>query len=230
MELRTPIDGLIRFDRISSKTMNIPNWDEAVAVIQQALRTNPGIRLKASKVGSNYQGRRGLMVVDCVASRQRKYKEYVVPKLLPQYEAKAMDLSLKSLASKSPSWLPLRSGEAMTMKKVAKQLLQYGESVGLRDEEEICVTWAADSRATEELVQIKGIGPALLQYLRMLCGADSLKVDIRVIENLAKTGLPVNWFTPDGVLELCKELAKEANCSLIELDQVLWHIEFKGQN
>lgn len=230
MEPRTLIDGLNRFDRISSRAMNIPNWDEAVAVIQQALRTNPGIRLKASKVGNIYQSRRGLMVVDCVASRQRKYREYVVPKLLPKYEARAKDLSLKSLAAKSPSWLPLRGGEAMTMKNVAKQLLQYGESVGLRDEEEICVNWATDFKAIEELAQIKGIGPALLQYLRMLCGADSLKVDIRVLDSLAKTGLPVDWFTPNGVLALCKELAREANCSLIELDQVLWHIEFKNQN
>jgi len=30
VELRTPIDGFIRFDQISSKTINIPNWDEAV--------------------------------------------------------------------------------------------------------------------------------------------------------------------------------------------------------
>lgn len=209
--------------------MKIPNWNEAVSAIQQLLLANPEIRLKASRIGNIYQGRRGLMVVDCVASRQRKYKEYVVPKLLPQYESRAKDLSLKSLASKSPSWLPLRSGEALTMKKVARQLLAHGEKVGLRDEEEICINWATEGQAHEELTQIKGIGPALLQYLRMLCGADSLKVDVRVMDNLGKLGLPITWFSPEGVLGLCGELAREANCTLIELDQVLWNINLQSQ-
>ena len=162
-------------------------------------------------------------MVDVVASRQRRYDTYVVPKILPLYESKAKNLSLLSLSLKSPKWLPLRDGEADTMKLLAKALIDFGKSKKLSDEEDIVKEWAEDEDASQEVLDIKGIGPALLQYLRMRSGADSLKVDVRVIEELSKIGLPAHWFTTDGLLELCKEIAEEAKCSLLELDQVLWH-------
>jgi hypothetical protein len=74
-------------------------------------------------------------------------------------------------------------------------------------------------------LDIKGIGPALLQYLRMRSGADSVKIDVRVMEELKNLRLPVEWFSSDGLLQICTELAKEASCSLVELDQVLWHLQ-----
>jgi hypothetical protein len=57
----------------------------------------------------------------------------------------------------------------------------------------------------------------------MCSGADSLRVAVRFIEALSELGIPAHWFTPDGLLKLCKEIAAEAKCSLGELDQVLWH-------
>ena len=203
--------------------MNIPNWDDAVSAVRDCLRRNPNISLKAREYGNIYRNKRGLMVVDVVASRQRKYDTYVVPKLLPLYESKANGLSLLSLSSKAPKWLPLREGEADTMKLLAKTILNYGKSKSLNGEEEIVKKWAEDETAFQEVLDIKGIGPALLQYLRMRSGADSLKVDVRVIEGLRELGIPAHWFTSDGLLELCKEIAAEAKCSLLELDQVLWH-------
>jgi hypothetical protein len=203
--------------------MKIPNWDVAVSAVRDCLRRNPNLSLKAREYGGIYRGKRGLMVVDVVASRQRKYDTYVVPKILPLYESKASNLSLLSLSSKSPKWLPLREGEADTMKLLAEALIDFGESKELTDEEQIVKVWAEDEAASQEVLDIKGIGPALLQYLRMRSGADSLKVDVRVIEELSGLGIPAHWFTSDGLLELCKEIAREARCSLLELDQVLWH-------
>ena len=203
--------------------MNIPNGSEAVSAVRECLRKNPNLSLKAKEYGNIYRGKRGLMVVDVVASRQRRYDTYVVPKILPLYESKANNLSLLSLSLKSPKWLPLRDGEADTMKLLAKALIDFGKSKKLSDEEDIVKEWAEDEDASQEVLDIKGIGPALLQYLRMRSGADSLKVDVRVIEELSKIGLPAHWFTTDGLLELCKEIAEEAKCSLLELDQVLWH-------
>jgi len=109
------------------------------------------------------------------------------------------------------------------MKLLAEALIDFGKSKELTDEEQIVKVWAEDEAASQEVLDIKGIGPVLLQYLRMRSGADSLKVDVRVIEELSGLGIPAHWFTSDGLLELCKEIAKEARCSLLELDQVLWH-------
>jgi hypothetical protein len=205
--------------------VDIPNWNDAVEQVKRVLVFDKEVKKKARDYGLIYKNRRGLMVVDVVASRQRKYLEYVVPKLLPQYEAKAADLSLLSLAKKAPIWMPLRTGEAKVMQSVAKVLLDFGSRGGIEDENDICLAWAEDSSAHSFILDIKGIGPALLQYLRMRSGADSVKIDIRVIEELKNLRLPVEWFTPDGLLQICTELAKEAVCSLVELDQVLWHLQ-----
>jgi hypothetical protein len=204
--------------------VDIPNWNYAIKQVRRVLGSDKEVKKKAQEYGLIYRNRRGLMVVDVVASRQRKYLEYVVPKLLPQYEAKAADLSLLSLAKKAPIWMPLRTGEAKVMQSVAKVLLDFGDRGGIKDENDICLTWAEDSSAHSDILDIKGIGPALLQYLRMRSGADSVKIDVRVMEELKNLHLPVEWFTSDGLLQICSELAKEANCSLVELDQVLWHL------
>ena len=203
--------------------MKVPNLNNAAEEIRRDLGNNPSLKSRALEYGNVYKGARGLMVVDVVASRQRRYDSYVVAKLLPKYKDKAKDLSLSALATKPPNWLPLRDGEAETMVSIARALLDYGESKRIKDEDSIVYSWANDENAMQIILDIKGIGPALLQYLRMRCGADSLKVDVRVMEELATLGIPVRWFTADGILELCKEIAKEANCTMLELDQVLWH-------
>jgi len=82
--------------------MKIPNWDVAVSAVRDSLRRNPNLSLKAREYGSIYRGKRGLMVVDVVASRKRRYDTDVVPRILPLYESKASNLSLLSLSSKSP--------------------------------------------------------------------------------------------------------------------------------
>jgi len=69
-----------------------------------------------------------------------------------------------------------------------------------------------------------GIGPALLEYLRMLCGTDGLKGNVRVIDGLTALELPMELFTAEGVLALAVQLSREIPRSLIELDQCLWHV------
>ena len=202
--------------------MEIPNWPKVVQTVQLTLKRNSDLIEVVNQLPQKYQDRRGLMIVDCVTSRQRKYDEYVVKKLLPLYESKAKDLSVKALSERAPDWMPLRDGEAQTMKLVAKKLLKYGEGKS-KDENTICKLWAEDSSAHADVLDIKGIGPALLQYLRMLSGANTLKVDVRIIDELQKMGVPVDWFTTDGLLRLCENLAADAGCTLVELDQVLWH-------
>ena len=202
----------------------LANWDKAVSTIRTGLEDNPDIRLKAGTLSGTYVGKRGLMVVDVVGSMRRKYKEYVVPKLLPSYVEKAADLSLATLASTPPVWMKLKTGEAGVMTLVARGLIAHGKANGLVSEDEICNHWAASGNYGSEIIDIKGIGPALHEYLRMLCGADTLKVDVRVINGLVGLGINANLFTSDGLLEVCKAIAKDVGCTLTELDQILWHL------
>lgn len=204
--------------------MDIPGIENAISEIKKVLVDNPDVKNDAWALPRLYVGKRGLMVVDVVASRQRMYEKYVKPTLLPTYERKAKDLSLASLSETAPTWMKLRNGEAVVMMEVAQHILGYGETIGTTTEDELCKVWADDIKFSSQVLDIKGIGPALYQYLRMLCGADTLKSDLRVKRGLEKLGLPVNWFTDDGVLELCKVLAKGAECSMVELDQCLYKV------
>lgn len=204
--------------------MEVPGYGPAVETLRNTLSSHPELKEKAAGLGILYQGRRGLMVVDVIASRQRRYETYVVPKLLPMYESKATDLSLGSLARNQPYWLPLRHEEAKTMSAVAEKILSFGIAQQLINEDEICRAWSTDSEALIQMREVFGVGPALLEYLRMLCGADSLKVDIRVINGLKALGIETDWFTPEGVLALAVELSRDVPCTLVELDQCLWQV------
>ena len=204
--------------------MQIPGKEMAIVEIKKVLARFPEVTFDAQQLPKLYIGKRGLMVVDVVASRQRKYDEYVKPKLLPTYVAKATDLSLSTLSNNAPTWMKLRDGEALVMKKVAEEILTYSKLGNVSDEDELCRVWADDKIYSSRVLEIKGIGPALYQYLRMLCGADSLKSDLRVKRGLKKLGLPVEWFTDEGVLALCEMLAREVGCSLVELDQCLYKV------
>jgi len=68
---------------------------------------------------------------------------------------------------------------------------------------------------------VRGIGPALFAYMRMRCGADALKPDLRVRNALRSVGLAV----PSGeheILVLARALAQEIGISALQLDQLLW--------
>jgi len=204
--------------------MEIPGKDKAIKEIRKALDNYPDVKIAARQLPRLYIGQRGLMVVDVVASRQRKYEEYVKPKLLPTYVDRAKDLSLASLADKAPTWMKLRVGEALVMTQVAKQIIEYSKIISGTSEDELCKAWAEDKAYSSQVLEIKTIGPVLYQYLRMLCGADSLKSDLRVKRGLQKLGLPIQWFSDEGVLELCMVLANEIGCTLVELDQCLYKV------
>jgi hypothetical protein len=204
--------------------MVIPGKENAINEIRKVLVNYPDVKIAARQLPRLYIGQRGLMVVDVVASRQRKYEEYVKPKLLTTYVERAKDLSLASLADKAPTWMKLRVGEALVMKQVAQQIIKYSKNISGTGEDELCKAWAEDKAYSSQVLEIKGIGPALYQYLRMLCGADSLKSDLRVKRGLQKLGLPIHWFSDEGVLELCMVLANEIGCTLVELDQCLYKV------
>ena len=67
---------------------------------------------------------------------------------------------------------------------------------------------------------MRGIGPALFAYMRLRSGADTVKVDLRVIRRLRAAGLEV----PDTTsgLVLCQALAAELGIRTAELDKLLW--------
>ena len=208
---------------MKSLASEIPNWEFAVNEIKRFLVAKPELELKAKSFGEIYRGKRGLMVVDVICSKQRNYEKRVLNDLLPKYIENTKDLSLKTLAANAPTFLKIMSAEPRTMQDVAIKLLEFGDKNKIIDEDEVCKQWA-NSETYWTLLQIKGMGPVLLEYLRMLCGVDTIKLDVNVGKALAKLGIKTLGYPTDIVVKVCHYLAKEIGCSLIALDQALFYL------
>jgi hypothetical protein len=199
-------------------------------ILRDEMLAFPEFEVKAQEFGDIYRDRRGAMVVDVVASRQRNYLKVVLLKIVRDFE-NAQPSTLASLASNPPTYLKLRNGEVQTMVNVAIELLAFGERSNLTNENEICCNWAmlpstyeSDNADLENfaIAEISGIGPALLEYLRMRSGGNSLKMDVRVKNSLRAIGVPVDYLSDRGVYAVCQTISKELGISMLELDQILW--------
>lgn len=175
-----------------------------------------------------YQGRRAAMVFDVVYSRTRRYQARV----LPQVDAFSQEEAARSLSTLTQrgtgSIRGLRQREEQTMQEVAAALLRSGEDAGLDDDDEICQHWARYSDVgmayglDPYLGKIRGIGLALFHYLRMRCGADTLKPDRRVGAALERFGFPVKTTSQDQIYAVGMGAAADCGISPLVLDQLLW--------
>ena len=189
--------------------------------VAESLRTNPG---------SNYQGRRGSMVIDAICSRQRKYCTRVLP-LVAKWESANPTPTLAHLSESSLDELKrlgLLDSEPQTLVDVATGFLKFGQDRNIRDEDQIVKQWALDVQELRHFTKldpyvgsVPGVGPALFAYIRMLCGVDALKVDLRVNKALRQLGTYVPADTT-ATLHLCELYAEDLGISLRELDRLLY--------
>lgn len=208
-----------------------PEYKQGLSELSDFLKTNYDqlCQRMLSNELTSFINRRGSMVVDVVTSRQRKYEARVVP-LVAKWEKFAGGSSLEILSRQGipTKTFGLRSEEEETITSIARNFLEFGKSLNIRDENEICARWAnevEDMRFAFELDpvvgSVKGIGLALFNYMRMLSGSDTIKPDVRVKKKLEQLGfhLPKNDIS---VMYLCEIIARDLKISLIELDQLLW--------
>lgn len=205
---------------------------EAIAnQVRQVLPDATDLLASAGRLVKLYEGARGYMLVDVVASRRRNYDTRVVGPngILTKYRALAPAGSIAELARAPLDGIGLMESEPETLRVLAAKFAELQTSLGTSNEEETCLAWgrlpSGDPRVSSFL-EVHGIGPALLEYLRMLCGADTIKVDVRVLKNLESLGLPVSELQVSGVYRACQEIAAKAGCTLTELDQLLWNLAF----
>jgi hypothetical protein len=168
------------------------------------------------------------MVLDVVTSRQRNYRQRVLP-LVHRWEADNEYHSLRwlSLHEPDPERYGLRRGEPQTITSVARNMAALADDLGL-DDDKACKQWADSVAGLEHSPSldpiagaIPGIGPALFSYLRMRSGSDALKPDLRVRNGLRHLG----FHTPTdehAILVVAQAAATEAGIGLSVLDQLLW--------
>jgi hypothetical protein len=206
-----------------------PEWSDAVnALAELADRRGDDAKAAAREYGLVYADRRGAMVFDVVASRQRNYKRRVLP-MVDDWVTSVSAPTLAALAADPPdaSHFGLTRGEPATMREVAANLLALTRHLAL-SEDDACKRWGDDVRALEHahdldpvVGKVAGIGPALFAYMRMRCGSDALKPDVRVGRGLRRLGFQV---PADGhsILVVARAAAAEIGFDLLALDQLLW--------
>lgn len=169
------------------------------------------------------------MVVDAVCSRRRNYQERVLP-MVDKWESASRDGSLESLIIGviDDRQLGLMAGEAETLRQVARGLRLFGEMNNSDSDDSACLGWA---NAVEDVRyvpgvdpfvgSVKGIGPALFAYLRILCGVDAIKPDVRVRHKLESFGFDL----PKSDIELmhiCELFADDLGIHRRIFDMMLW--------
>ena len=205
------------------------DWEAAVGKLRALAESGADrAREAATEYAQVYAGRRGAMVIDVVASRQRRYTSRVLP-LVARWLERNPNPSLASLAEGEidPTEYGLQAGEPITMRTVARNLHTFCMEVG-SNEDDGCLTWAESVRGLEHAPKldpvvggVKGIGPALFAYLRMRCGADALKPDLRVVRGLRELGFDIPA-DEHSVMVVARGASAEVDLTLLELDQLLW--------
>ncbi|MDP7724173.1 hypothetical protein [Mycobacterium sp. TY814] len=214
-----------------------PAWGPAVVRLK-TLKESRGARAEAAAADyvGVYAGRRGAMIVDVVASRQRRYEKRVRP-LVAEWLAANDEHSIAALDQNrlGAAQYGLSAAEVETIATVARGFREFAEREGLTDsaeEDRLCRLWAERygpfehaPRLDPVVGSVKGIGLALWSYMRMRSGANALKVDVRVRKALARLGFSVPADSDHAVLVIVKAVAQEVGLSLLVLDQLLWEAQ-----
>ncbi len=206
-------------------------WAQAMGALQEIFQED-GMEAekRAADLATRYEGARALAVIDVVASRQRLYQTRVLP-MVDAYRGSRDDHGLRQLRDRSPNdILKLRTSqdEGGVMQRVAGGLVAFAEDHGLESDDSACRQWAhwvdpvAHAPKLDPYVgSIKGIGPALFAYLRLLSGADTLKPDVQTKKVLGTLGFDVPD-EPSALLLVAEVAASELGISMAALDQLLW--------
>ena len=208
-------------------------WADGVGNLRKIADAH-GAEAEADAEGyaSVYDARRGAMVVDVVASRQRTYTTRV-KRIVADWEGANEQHTISWLAEHPLNAVQfgLSDAEVVTIHNVARNLRDFAANaqlLGPHGEDAACRLWADECGELEHAPRldpivgtVKGIGLALFAYMRMRSGADAIKPDVRVTKALRKLGFVV----PDddhAVLILAKAAATEIGVSRLVLDQLLW--------
>lgn len=206
-----------------------PEWATAVHELRiRAEKHGVAASEAARDYAQVYAGRRGAMVFDVVASRQRRYEKRVLP-LVERWASAHPPGTLAVMATSPPvtGAYGLLASEPHTMRTIARNLVDLANRLGV-DEDRACLTWAENVRGLEHahgldpvVGAVNGIGPALFAYLRMRCGADALKPDVRVAKGLRALGFQVPS-DQHSIMVVARAAAAEIDFDLLALDQLLW--------
>jgi len=190
------------------------------------------IRSKEGEFGQGYDFK--LILVDVCLAWRRKYNTPVIPRIKDisrRYsEVKTLE-ELKGLIEKlgdsfnKEFWNFDSDMRKDMLYSLTCELLEYKKKHKIDGDLEAMKAWArrADIKNHNKGINgrpIKGLGIANFQYLRMLCGVDTVKPDGHIIKGMETA---VNHSVkPYEAVKLLEAVSLKIKKSMLELDQLLW--------
>ncbi|KKW12689.1 MAG: hypothetical protein UY50_C0004G0010 [Parcubacteria group bacterium GW2011_GWA2_49_9] len=169
-----------------------------------------------------------LILADAVLSMNRKYEAFVVPRI--KHIEKSNIVSLNQLntiitqggiESFAHVWNYSDPKRVEILLKLTQRFLKLKEQYGLSDDLETLHKWGKEAKPKEWVMfGVKGIAFTTFQYLRILCGGNTIKPDIHIkrafLEAVGKNR-PL-----EEIVEVIEETATYMNLQAKQLDYALW--------
>lgn len=169
-----------------------------------------------------------LILVDCVLSMNRKYEGFVVPRIKLIENAnitslKQLDDIIKQegIEGFAHVWNYSDQRRVEILENLIKKFLKLKEQYGLSGDLETLQKWGKRAKPEEwKTFGVKGIAFTTYQYLRILCGANTIKPDIHIKRAFVE-GVGENR-PLEEIVEVIELTAKQLHVSASQLDYALW--------
>lgn len=168
-----------------------------------------------------------LTLIDAVLSINRKYDSFVKPRIeiIRNSNITSFDLLSHELEKGDKYFMSLWNYNHLQRAELLRNLLQYfinyKNNNYIKDDLETLRKWGKESSVEKyKDWNIKGIAFTTYQYLRMLCGADTVKPDIYILRIVEK-GIG-RKLSPKDSVRIIEEISKDINIKARDLDHSIW--------
>ena len=174
-----------------------------------------------------------LICLDAVLAVQRRYKQFVVPRIARFQQEYPHVRSLSDLKQLIECYGHRRFGEQVwnyrylpriqTLELLVNWFLAYQQKHGFADDLEAMRYWAQQPyKEPLSAYGVRGIGIATTQYLRMLAGADTVKPDVRIHQAIEDAlGRSVE---NEEAISLIEEAVRRLGVGATTLDHAIWKV------
>ncbi len=172
-----------------------------------------------------------LIVCDAVLSIHRKYKEFVLPRIdilrQKNLDQKSLSELVKLIETKGDMaftrvWDYEYLDRVKTLKNLASRFLEMKQTSSISGDLEALHEWGRTTAVEDfDRFTVPGIGLATFQYLRILCGSETVKPDIHLRQAVAD-GLNRKISDDRKVIALLEAAARKMGVPAKRLDYAIW--------
>ena len=168
-----------------------------------------------------------LTLIDTVLSINRQYNSFVKPriKLIKDSDINSFDKLSKELEKGDKHFMSLWNYKHAQRIELLRNLLlyfiNYKNDNNIKDDLEALKKWGEESSVEKyKDWDIKGIGFTTYQYLRMLCGANTVKPDIHILRTVTN-GVGRKLSLKDNV-KIIEDISRKMDIKARDLDHAIW--------